>query len=143
MQPLCYNTLSNLDLPRSLTSDPSSVVILSALRSIDQRIVICVMHTLLGIGHACVPRNRYEFVLPFNTMYKKETSTAINETMTTLHSTETIRAGHRCVSLQDRWRTGSRPGAALRISLLSREAAFVSSDMFLLPANAALSSSSE
>lgn len=44
-------TMSNLDLPRSLTSDPSSVVILSALRSIDQRIIICIMHTLLGIGH--------------------------------------------------------------------------------------------
>ncbi len=47
-------TMSNVYLPRSLTSDPSSVVILSALRSTDQRIVICIMRnvTLLCIEHA-------------------------------------------------------------------------------------------
>lgn len=45
-------TMSNLYLPRSLTSDPSSVVILSAFRSTDQRIVICIVRTLLDIGHA-------------------------------------------------------------------------------------------
>lgn len=60
----CYSRC-NLDLPRSLTSDPSSVVILSTLRSINQRLIkqirhICIMHILLGIAHSETSGERFQ-----------------------------------------------------------------------------------
>lgn len=60
---ICSYTMCNLDLPRSFTSDPSSVVILSALKSTDQRIINQIIHlcTCWNFKRR-IPKNRYESV---------------------------------------------------------------------------------